>query len=128
MRLQRCAEAVLWPQFRQRQRRAEQFHVRSRHEIFVRVLLIQGLATLGVHDEQSPLTLVRRHCSKQGFRTRSEFCCCFLRSHTLFLCAAARVLRLCLRFCNHPRRAHSQPPPTPPYAPPPIPPHALFLF
>src|ERR1700687_5080128 len=109
-RLQRRVEAVLRPPFPQGQSRREQLHVRSRHEILVRVLLVQCLAALGIRDKQSPLTFVRGRCSQQHFRPRGESRRGLLRSRTLFLGAAARRLFFSFRLRAQPRRAYSEGP------------------
>src|SRR5882762_5385027 len=109
-RLQRRVEAVFRPQFRQGQSRREQLHVRSRHEILVRVLLVQSLAALGVRNEQSPLTFARGCRSQQRFRPRGESRRGLLRSRTLFLGAAARRLCFSFRLCAHAWRANSEGP------------------
>src|SRR6267143_2577754 len=108
--LQHRVEAVLRPELRQSPSRREPLNDRSRHEILVRVLLVQRLAALGVRDKQSPLTFVRGRCSQQRFRPRGESRRGLLRSRTLFLGAAARGLCFSFRLCAQAWRANSEGP------------------
>ena len=107
LRLQRRMEAVLRSEFREGQRRGEQLHVGSRHEIFVRILLVKSLTALGVRNEQSPLSFACGRGGEQSIRAHSEFCGGLLGSPALFLCAATRRLCFCLRLRAKEWRANS---------------------
>src|SRR6267143_376046 len=109
-RLQRRVEAVFRPQFCQGQRGGEQLHVRSRHEILVCVLLVQGLAAFGIHNEEPPLPLVCGYCSQQRFRPRGESRPGLLRRRALFLWATTYRLCLCFRLRARAWRAGSESP------------------
>src|SRR5207247_10819012 len=90
-------QAVLRSEFREGQRRGEQLHVGSRHEIFVRILLVKSLTALGVRNEQSTLSFACGRGGEQSIRAQSEFCGGLLGSPALFLCTANLRLSFCLR-------------------------------
>ncbi|OLC98997.1 MAG: hypothetical protein AUH86_03395 [Acidobacteria bacterium 13_1_40CM_4_58_4] len=61
------------PEFRQRQGCSEQFHIRSRNEVAVRVLLVKRLDALRIDNQQSPLPFASGPGSKQSLRTLRKF-------------------------------------------------------
>src|SRR5207249_8133838 len=101
-------EAVLRSEFREGQRRGEQLHVGSRHEIFVRILLVKSLTALGVRNEQSPLSFLFGVGANKATARTSEFAVAFFEAPPFFF--APEPPRCFFAFACRPRRGAAIPP------------------